>query len=367
MAVLASAQVNITYVHDDAHFWSDSEGAHVTYTEEGETISGGNVLITADGIQSRDGGTTVASFGENGAIIGKNGSQHIVITPNALTAINSAGQTAVRIAREYKAGTKEITEIYPGDSKKIKISYPPEENSEVAIKLNRADPNDYDVSEVTFIHKTGESDEKQLSLHNMPVYATYNAEDITDGVTVKLEYVIDDDTKYVNTVEVRYSTTQVNIVAASFANGKFEVGWSGNTTTHGSLSASGNITAKGGVYDVSGNLRTAINDKAAASHTHTASDITDLAKRFQAGYINITPGSETKTFNGVKYYEGTVTVTFAQAFDSDPSISLTPSTAVPYKMALGASNVSKTGFTIEFFRDSQTGAGIHWIAMGGTQ
>jgi len=230
-----------------AHFWSGTEGAHVTYTEEGEEISGGNVLISTDGLSVRDGETTLASFGENGAIIGKNGSQQIVITPNALTAINSEGQTAVRIASEHKEGTKEITEIYPGNSKKIKISYIPEENSEVAIKLNRADPNDYDVSEVTFIHKTGESDKKQLSLHNMPVYATYNAEDIVDGVTVKLEYAIDDDTKYVNTVEVRYSTTQVNIVAASFANGKFEVGWSGNTTTHGSIFASGNITASGDI------------------------------------------------------------------------------------------------------------------------
>lgn len=150
-----------------------------------------------------------------------------------------------------------------------------------------------------------------------------------------------------------------------------------------------NITATGGVYDASGNLRTAINDKAdashthaisdvsnlqssldgkaSASHTHTASDITDLAKRFQAGYINITPGSTIKTYNGVKYYEGSADITFDTAFDAEPSISLVPSTAVPFKMALGAINVSKTGFTIEFFRDSKTGTGIYWIAMSRTQ
>ena len=131
--------------------------------------------------------------------------------------------------------------------------------------------------------------------------------------------------------------------------------------------SAGNITASGTISDSNGNLRSAIDGKANTNHTHSISDITDLAKRFQAGYVNITPGSATKTFNGVKYYEGTATVTFDPAFDSEPSISLVPSTSVPYKMALGASNVSKTGFTIEFFRDSKTGAGIHWTAMPRTQ
>ena len=128
-----------------------------------------------------------------------------------------------------------------------------------------------------------------------------------------------------------------------------------------------NITANGGVYDVSGNLRTAINDKAAASHTHTASDITDLAKRFQAGNVLMTPGAETVTYNGIKYYKAIAKITFGTEFDEAPEVVIAPTTAAPYRMFVAPANVTATGFTINFFRDSKTATGIHWIAMPRTQ
>lgn len=85
MAVKAQAQVDISYIHDDLHFWFDTEGAHVATTEKGKAISRNNVLITETGIEMRDGDTPVAKFTADGVKIGKDGEAHQEIEYNRWT------------------------------------------------------------------------------------------------------------------------------------------------------------------------------------------------------------------------------------------------------------------------------------------
>jgi len=64
------------------HFWHDSTGAHVTEVTQDEWNdpgdpnyhSGGNTLITTQGMAIRDGLTNLAQFGSTGAVIGQNAS-----------------------------------------------------------------------------------------------------------------------------------------------------------------------------------------------------------------------------------------------------------------------------------------------------
>jgi hypothetical protein len=57
------------------HFWADDEGAHVATTahEEGAAITGSNLLATSDGVQIRDGETTLAEFNDSGAKFNQGG------------------------------------------------------------------------------------------------------------------------------------------------------------------------------------------------------------------------------------------------------------------------------------------------------
>lgn len=300
-----------------AHFWSDSEGAHVTYTEEGETIAGGNVLISTDGLSVRDGETTLASFGKNMAQIGKSSSQKIMITDSDFKVLKGNGDVAAEITSSYgdtgRTTSEEITDYT------YILAHEPISDSAISVRPFMSDAANF----------------TQGVPGSATIKATYgsNIYNITyDGIR----------TFTINNIKgwtyVTYETSEIDDKVMRLAKNNVQIGWDGSVTAK-KVSVHGDITTDSG----------------------------GLVNKMQAGYINITPGSTTKTYNGIKYYEGTATVTFAQAFDSEPSISLVPSTSVPYKMALGVSNVSKTGFTIEFFRDSQTGAGIHWTAMPRTQ
>ena len=74
------------------HFWTDSDGAHVTEVTQTEWSdisdpnyhSGGNTLITATGMDVRDGMTTLASFGSTGAQVGQSGSGHTVVNAGGM-------------------------------------------------------------------------------------------------------------------------------------------------------------------------------------------------------------------------------------------------------------------------------------------
>jgi hypothetical protein len=69
----AAAQIAVAATKQ--HFWADDEGAHVATTahEEGATIEGSNLLATSDGIQIRDGETTLAEFNDSGAKFNQGG------------------------------------------------------------------------------------------------------------------------------------------------------------------------------------------------------------------------------------------------------------------------------------------------------
>lgn len=136
---------------------------------------------------------------------------------------------------------------------------------------------------------------------------------------------------------------------------------SGRLSVMGNLNVTGAILGSGGVYDASGNLRTAINDKAAASHTHTASDITDLAKRFQAGSVKLTPPNAST-------WSGWTHVDFAHDFPGSPNLTLQPITGAPDKCFIGVQKLDASGFDVRIKRtDSTTVTSVHWMACEKTQ
>lgn len=59
-AQTTAAQAKTAIETQEQYFWHDSEGAHVAETAEGAT--GKNLLLTADGMQIRDGSTVLAKF-----------------------------------------------------------------------------------------------------------------------------------------------------------------------------------------------------------------------------------------------------------------------------------------------------------------
>lgn len=93
------------------HFWTDSDGAHVTEVTQTEWTdisdpnyhSGGNTLITTTGMEVRDGITTLASFGSMGAQVGQSGSGHTNISAGGLAVYGHDG-TALLANIGYGSG-----------------------------------------------------------------------------------------------------------------------------------------------------------------------------------------------------------------------------------------------------------------------
>ena len=339
---LASSQVTITDMTDVTeaantakttaestakHFWSDTDGAHVTHTEAGETIAGGNVLISTDGLSVRDGETTLASFGKELIQIGKDGGQNVQISPTALTLSGDGDEVTARIADRRTASSEQVSyhtgaaPLVAGSARNISLPITPVEDTEITVKIIYCAftgfGSGYPNKSISFTSGTAATKQWTLSIEVQDVAFAYDGAH-TISITSSVAGMI--------ALEILYTEQYAaDDTALMSGNGTFKADWDGNVTAAG------------------------------------------LVNKMQAGYINITPGSTIKTYNGVKYYEGSADITFDTAFDAEPSISLTPSTAVPYKMAMGVSNASSTGFTIEFFRDSQTRTGIHWTAMPRTQ
>lgn len=86
------------------YFWTDADGAHVT-TVPKETFSenqtGGNALFDSDSVEFKDGDTSLAKFGANGARVGK--------TSGAHTNIGASGMQV------YKDATTQLANIGYGE------------------------------------------------------------------------------------------------------------------------------------------------------------------------------------------------------------------------------------------------------------
>ena len=81
------------------HFWNDNTGAHVTQITQDEWNdssspnyhSGGNTLITSEGMAIRDGVTELAVFGASGAQIGQADSSNISLNPSGVSGTGADG------------------------------------------------------------------------------------------------------------------------------------------------------------------------------------------------------------------------------------------------------------------------------------
>lgn len=304
-----------------AHFWSDAEGAHVTYTEEGEAIAGGNVLISTDGLSVRDGETTLASFGKELIQIGKDGGQNVQISPTALTLSGDGDEVTARIADRRTASSEQVSyytgavPLVAGSARNISLPITPVEDTEITVKIIyyafTGFGNGYPNKSISFTSGTAATKQWQ------DVAFAYDGAH-TISITIPVAGMIGLEILYTE----QYAADDTALMSG---NGTFKADWDGNITTAG------------------------------------------LVNKMQAGNVLMTPGAETVTYNGIKYYKAIAKITFGTEFDEAPEVVIAPTTAVPYKMFVAPADVTATGFTIEFFRDSKATTGIHWIAMPRTQ
>lgn len=90
----------------DEHFWYDNTGAHVTQVTQEEWNdstdpnyhSGGNTLITSEGMAVRDGMSDLATFGAYGTRIGGIDASRVEISDDELNLITDEGVTAFSVA-----------------------------------------------------------------------------------------------------------------------------------------------------------------------------------------------------------------------------------------------------------------------------
>lgn len=267
MSVKAQVQVEITSVKDikDAaeaaqsvadiakstaeatsqHFWTDDEGAHITTTEQGETVTGGNTLITAEGTEVRDGDKTLASFKKGGAVIGANNTQKIRVTDKAFEAANADGKIAAKISSEY--GTEPITEtesISVSEAGTLVLSFAPVAGSAITVNVGGpsvtggsltftqgtaetkvvfgSNPIAYDgdktfrgMSRAKFTYISSQPNGKVLSLADGAVSAKWNGDFYarkidTKGVTISGESLAD---LFSGVISVGYEDKSLNIAA----------------------------------------------------------------------------------------------------------------------------------------------------------
>lgn len=259
MSVKAQAQVEITSVKDikDAaytakstaeatsqHFWTDDEGAHITTTEQGETVTGGNTLITGEGTEVRDGDKTLASFKKGGAVIGANNTQKIRVTDKDFEAANADGKIAAKISSEY--GTEPITEtetLFVSEAGTLVLSFAPVARSAITVKLGGpsvtggsvtftqgtaetkvvfGSPIAYDgdktfrgMSSAKFTYTSSQPNGKVLSLADGAVSAKWNGDFYarkidTKGITISGESLAD---LFSGVISVGYEDKSLNIAA----------------------------------------------------------------------------------------------------------------------------------------------------------
>lgn len=98
----------------DAHFWHDTQGAHVTSTEEGEEIVGGNVLIDTDSVDIRDGDKVLSSFKADSSTwydAHDYGTMPYVTTSNVVADISSGGGYAFLDDEDNPAKTSTVGSV----------------------------------------------------------------------------------------------------------------------------------------------------------------------------------------------------------------------------------------------------------------
>lgn len=103
----------------DEHFWSDNTGAHITKKTQDEYIvdpanGGGNTLITSEGMAVRNGQTELATFGSDGAQIGKNNESKVRIDYRSMRLIDKNGN-AYFIVKEMLDENENVEETFSGD------------------------------------------------------------------------------------------------------------------------------------------------------------------------------------------------------------------------------------------------------------
>lgn len=80
------------------HFWADESGIHVTETTKDEYLAdtanaGGNLHITAQGVQVRDGNKPMAYFHQDGVQVGADDDSHIGMGKASIIGFNSLGRS----------------------------------------------------------------------------------------------------------------------------------------------------------------------------------------------------------------------------------------------------------------------------------
>lgn len=107
------------------HFWHDNTGAHVTEVTQEEWNeptdpnyhSGGNTLITSQGMAIRNGIVNLAEFGASGATIGQTGEAQAKVTQYAFSATDKEGD-AFFIAEDLRneaGGVHTVTDTFISD------------------------------------------------------------------------------------------------------------------------------------------------------------------------------------------------------------------------------------------------------------
>lgn len=79
-------------------------------------------------------------------------------------------------------------------------------------------------------------------------------------------------------------------------------------------------------------------------------------------FKNLQSGSTAITVSATKSVTSK-TVTFPTAFTKIPKINLTLISSSPQECAVGASNISTAGFTINLYRSTKVNTGIQWMAF----
>lgn len=107
----AVSQAGATAEEVNQYFWFNSTasgqegaGAHITQKDKTSFVAdpangGGNTLMTSNGMEVRDGTTTLAKFIANAITLGTNDGNQLNLTPNAIAFV-IAGQTIAYIAQD---------------------------------------------------------------------------------------------------------------------------------------------------------------------------------------------------------------------------------------------------------------------------
>lgn len=102
------------------YFWTDDDGVHVTTVPKEEFLdnpTGGNTLTDSDGIDVRDGETSLAKFGET-TRIGQTGQSHVEIDYHSLQLKDKEGNTYFYVSDlRNENGIASVTDTFIGDGR----------------------------------------------------------------------------------------------------------------------------------------------------------------------------------------------------------------------------------------------------------